>query len=109
MKKTALIFCGLLMAILSSGKDWDCDPTKQPTSVTNFNVSTIVKDNKGQPAINGVTFWEDKEFVVDIFVLATDSGDNKTHLYVHELFPLTNEDGGWQDLNQSGKLHSSEK
>jgi hypothetical protein len=64
-----------------------------PTAVTDQKEYTIVSDSNNMPAVAAVGFWEftkahKKEFVVDIFFLATDSNDNnKTHLYVHELIP----------------------
>src|ERR1700730_1117418 len=90
MKKTVLVFTGLLSAIYASGAD--CS-NKAPDKVVDQNEYTIVSDSKDMPAVAVVGFWEftkaqKKEFVVDIFFLAKDSTDNnKTHLYVHELIP----------------------
>jgi hypothetical protein len=52
----------------------------------------------GLPAIKDVSFWEDNEFVVDVFVLAKDSNDKKMHLYVREVIPLTGEDLRWKEF-----------
>src|SRR5271157_2477795 len=91
MKKTVLILTGLLSAICAYGAD--CS-NKAPEKVVDQNEYTIVSDSSNNmPAVAVVGFWEftkakKKEFVVDIFFLATDSNDNNnTHLYVHELIP----------------------
>lgn len=97
MKRTTLILAGLFMAICASGSD--CDKNKPgPVAVTNVSEAAIVSNSNKKPAVAVVGFWEDTEFVVDIFVLATDSTDNnKTHLYVHELIP-PNDDQGWKEF-----------
>jgi hypothetical protein len=91
MKKIVFILTGLLSAIGASGAD--CS-NNTPTKVVDQNEYTIVSDSSNnKPAVQVVGFWEftrahEKEYVVDIFFLATDHHDkNITHLYVHELIP----------------------
>jgi hypothetical protein len=118
MKTTALILGGLLVAVHAYGGTCGT-PAPTPIPVNSpppkFNIVFFEDANKHKhEAFRAASFWEIQnktkklEFVVDLLFLGTDPTDNKTHLYVHELIPLTNEDYGWiefpEDLGNANKL-----
>jgi len=115
MRTTALILGGLLVAVRAFGGNCGTPAPTPVTSTPTFKIVFSEDANKHKKeAFQVAGFWEIRkktqklEFVVDLFFLGTDLTDSKTHLYVHELMPLTNEEHGWiefpEDLDDANQL-----
>jgi hypothetical protein len=115
MRKTALILGGLLVAVCAFGGNCGTTAPTPVTSSPTFKIVFSEDSNKHKKeAFQAAGFWEihkktkKLEYVVDLFFLGTDPNDKKTHLYVNELIPLTNENYGWiefpEDLGDANQL-----